>query len=575
MFKIKFIRNILLASLAIAIILPSYNVFIAYPSFITALKEDVTDEAVLTARHLASILNLKNTELNRDFSVNQNEIETLRRHLNLIKIKLFSPFGEVIYSTEPKDIGIINKKEYFHEIVAKGNNYAKVVQKDRRSLEGQLMKSDVVETYVPIMDADRFLGAFEIYYDITDRKERLSKLGLEAATLIIFLSLGLVFLVVITSAKASRNITERRRAQETVQLQLKRLNALHSIDRAITASLDLSVTLDVLLEQITTQLKIDASAILLLNQHTQLLEYVVSKGFRSNALKYTRLKLGESNAGRAATERHMIMIPDLKKQLDGFERSKLFPKEDFVVYFAVPLFAKDQIKGVLELFHRAPLDLDPEWFEFLKTIAQQAAIAIDNATLFEELQRSNIELARAYDTTIEGWSRAMELRDKQTEGHTQRVTDMTIRMARDLGMDEEEIMHIRRGALLHDIGKMGIPDDILLKPGFLTEEEREIMKLHCNYAHDMLYPIEHLRPALDIPYYHHEKWDGTGYPEGLKGEEIPLAVRIFAVVDVWDALCSSRPYRPAWPKDKATEHIRSLAGIHFDPKIVELFLKME
>ena len=370
------------------------------------------------------------------------------------------------------------------------------------------------------------------------------------------------------------DVTEQKRAEETIKTQLKRLSILRSIDRAITASVDLRVTLDILLEQVTTHVGIDAATVLLLNPHIKLLEYVVSRGFRSSALRYTRLRLGESNAGRAAVERRIMSIPDLKKEPDGFIQSKLFPDEDFITYFAVPLIVKGQVKGVLELFHRAPLDVDLEWLEFLEAIADQAAIAIDNATLFEELQRSNIEITIAYDATLEGWSHAMDMRDKETEGHTQRVTEMTLRIATEMGLKEEELVHIRRGALLHDMGKMGIPDSILLKPAPLADEEWEIMKRHPVYAYEMLYPIKYLRPAIDIPYCHHEKWDGTGYPRGLKGEEIPLAARIFAVTDVWDALCSDRPYRPAWLKDEVREHIRSLAGTHFDPEVVEMFLKM-
>ena len=380
---------------------------------------------------------------------------------------------------------------------------------------------------------------------------------------------------VVNVIEVGRDITERKRAEETIQLQLKRLNTLRSIEKAITSSLDLSVTLDVLLNQATTQLGIDAAAILLLNQRTQILEYSVSKGFRSSALKYTQLKLGESNAGRAAIERRIVTIPNLKETPDGFVRSNLFANEDFITYFAVPLIAKGQVKGILELFHRAPLDTDYGWLEFFETTADQAAMAIDNAALFEGLQRSNIELTLAYDTTIEGWSQALDLRDKETEGHSQRVTDMTLRMARVLGIKEEEFMHIRRGALLHDIGKMGIPDNILLKPGALTQEEWRVMKLHPVYAYELLYPIEYLQPALDIPYYHHEKWDGTGYPKGLEYKEIPLSARIFALIDVWDALCSDRPYRLAWTKEKVREHIRALSGIHFDPEVVEVFFNIK
>lgn len=372
-----------------------------------------------------------------------------------------------------------------------------------------------------------------------------------------------------------RDITERKRFEEKIQLQLKRLNVLRDIEKAVSSSIDLHFTLDILLNQVTSQIGIDAATVLLLNQQTQMLEHVVSRGFRSSALKYTKLRLGESNAGCAVIERRIITIPDLKAEPDGFIRSKEFANEGFLSYFAVPLIAKGHIKGVLELFHRTPLDSGIEWLEFLETIADQAAIAIDNATLFEKLQRSNVELTLAYDTTIEGWSRAMDMRDKETEGHTQRVTETTLRIAQEMGIKEEEFVHIRRGALLHDMGKLGVPDNILLKPGTLTDEEWGIMKRHPQLAYEMLYPIEYLRPALGIPYYHHEKWDGTGYPQGLKGEEIPLAARIFAVVDVWDALNSDRPYRPAWTKEKVREYIRSLSGIHFDPNVIEVFLKME
>jgi HD-GYP domain-containing protein (c-di-GMP phosphodiesterase class II) len=219
------------------------------------------------------------------------------------------------------------------------------------------------------------------------------------------------------------------------------------------------------------------------------------------------------------------------------------------------------------------MEIDREWIHFLEAIAGQAAIAIDNSTLFNDLQRTNLELTRAYEETIEGWSRALDLRDKETEGHTRRVTEMTLMLARRMGISEGDLVHIRRGALLHDIGKMGVPDSILLKPGPLTKEEWATMRLHPGLAYNMLSPIDHLRLALDIPYCHHEKWDGTGYPRGLKGEEIPLAARLFAVVDVWDALRSDRPYRPAWSKEEAIAFIHSETGSHFDPEVAKLFLE--
>jgi putative nucleotidyltransferase with HDIG domain len=246
--------------------------------------------------------------------------------------------------------------------------------------------------------------------------------------------------------------------------------------------------------------------------------------------------------------------------------------ERFVEYYGVPLIAKGQVVGLLEIFHRQPLAPDPLWLEFLEALAGQAAIAIDNAQLFAGLQRSNAELVVAYETTLEGWSNALDLRDRETEGHTLRVTKMTERLARTMGIEALELVHIRRGALLHDIGKMGVPDAILLKPGQLVEDEWAVMRMHPVYAYQLLSPITYLRPALDIPYAHHERWDGSGYPRGLKGEEIPLAARLFTVVDVWDALRSDRPYRQGWPDQQVVDHIRSLAHSHFDPTVVEIFL---
>ena len=190
------------------------------------------------------------------------------------------------------------------------------------------------------------------------------------------------------------------------------------------------------------------------------------------------------------------------------------------------------------------------------------------------IDEAHIQLLSAYDATIEGWSRAMDLRDKETEGHTQRVTALTEKLARLAGMGAVDLLNMRRGSLLHDIGKMGVPDSILHKPDKLTDEEWVVMRQHPQHAYDMIQPIEYLRPALDIPYCHHEKWDGSGYPRGLKSEEIPLSARIFAINDVWDAVTSDRPYRLAWDKQKALDYIREQNGRHFDPYVVGLFYKM-
>lgn len=373
----------------------------------------------------------------------------------------------------------------------------------------------------------------------------------------------------------SRDISERKRAEEKLQRQLERMTALSEIDRAITSSFDVRQSLEIVLGHVSRQLNIDAADVLLYDQDAQILEYVTTHGFRTRIDSNILLHIGQGYAGHVIRERQMLNVPNLGEYPPDPLRSQLFAEEAFVTYYAVPLIAKGQIRGVLELFQRSPLTPEKEWVDFLRALAEQAAIAIDNATLFNNLQRSNTELSLAYDATIEGWSRALDLRDRETEGHTQRVTDLTVRLARAFKFSEAELVQIRWGALLHDIGKMGVPDGILFKPGPLIAEEWAIMKKHPVFAFEMLSPIRYLRGALDIPHLHHEKWDGTGYPLGLKGEQIPLTARIFAVVDVWDALRSDRPYRPAWSAEKARDYIRSLVGTHFDPQVVQVFLESD
>ena len=359
--------------------------------------------------------------------------------------------------------------------------------------------------------------------------------------------------------------------RKEVLRRLQNISALSEIDRAITSSFDLNITLDTLISQIIMQLDVDAADVLLLNASTQTLEFFSGQGFRTKTIERSKLRLGQSNAGRAALERVLVQVSNLQDPSNVLF-TQLLVDENFVNYFGVPLIAKGQVKGVLEIFHRTPFKPDDEWLEFLKSMAEQAAIAIDNAMLFDSLTRSKMELFQAYDDTIEGWSQALDLRDKETEGHSVRVAENTVTLARLFGLDNDELMQVRWGALLHDIGKMGVPDNILLKLGPLVKEEWKLMKKHPSLAYEMLSPIRYLRLALDIPYCHHEKWDGSGYPRGLKGEEIPLAARIFAVVDVWDALTSDRPYRKAWSQEKANQYIQDGAGTCFDPQVVKKFL---
>jgi putative nucleotidyltransferase with HDIG domain len=320
-------------------------------------------------------------------------------------------------------------------------------------------------------------------------------------------------------------------------------------------------------------LKVDGAAVLLYEQTNEMLCYVSVFGFSPDTMVGRCFKASFGAADRPEIdpgngERNME-CEDLERLEAVFERGK------FASAFCLPLIAKNEVLGVLEIYHRQPLDPDDDWLSVLHTITNQTTIAIENTSLFEDLTYSNEELTQAYDRTLEGWAHALELRDKETEGHCRRVTEMTLSLAREMGItSEEELLQIRRGTLLHDIGKMGIPDSILLKPGPLTEEEWEIMRQHPVYAYELLSPIPYLLPALDIPYFHHERWDGSGYPHGLKEDLIPLPARMFAVVDVWEALSSDRPYRDAWPEKKVAAYLRENAGAHFDPQIVKAFLYM-
>jgi GAF domain-containing protein len=355
--------------------------------------------------------------------------------------------------------------------------------------------------------------------------------------------------------------------------QVRKLTTLRDIDSAIASSTDLRVTLNILMDHTLRHLKIDAVDILLYHPELQSLTYLCSAGFRSASPTRPLMRIGEGLAGQVIMKGRIEQIPDLQES-DEARRDPLLMREGFVSYIGVPLIVKGQIKGLFEIFTRSALSPNDEWMQFLQTLSGQAAIAIDNSQLFDNLQRSNQEIRQAYDTTLEGWARALELRDRETEGHTRRVTRLTMDLARYMNINEDELVNIYRGVLLHDIGKMGVPDQILRKTGPLTEPEWMEMRRHPQYAFDLLSPIPYLRPALDIPYCHHEHWDGSGYPRGLRGEQIPLAARIFSIIDIWDALLSDRPYRDAWPEEKVIAYIKEISGKVLDPKVVEAFLTM-
>jgi HD-GYP domain-containing protein (c-di-GMP phosphodiesterase class II) len=322
------------------------------------------------------------------------------------------------------------------------------------------------------------------------------------------------------------------------------------------------------------QLGPDAADILILNRNSHMVEFTAGQGFQTNQPQPLPLMIGQGYAGKAAPERRTISIPDLENQPTDSLLTPALLREKFANYYAVPIIAKGEVKGVLEIYHRSLLQPDDGWLNFLSTMANQAAVAIDSANLFQDLQRTNAELSLAYNSTIESWAQVLELSNRENGAHAYRVVELTIKLARSMGIAEAELIHFRRGALLHDVGKLGIPESILNKPGPLDEAERKIMQSHPQIAYELLSLVNYLAPALDIPHYHHERWDGSGYPDGLREEQIPFPARLFAVVDVYDALTHTRPNRAAWSRQVALSHIQQSSGKLFDPVIVKAFLQV-
>ena len=366
--------------------------------------------------------------------------------------------------------------------------------------------------------------------------------------------------------------------EQTILDQLKnrdgQLGALMGIGRTINSSMGLKRVLEEVMDTLIALMRAERGFLMLSESNGQL-KARIARGIDHVDLDEESFKFSRTIIDRAVTTGETVLTTNAQED-PRFENQVSVAAYQLRSILCAPLKIKDELIGVIYVDNRARAGIfqAPDK-KMITAFADQAAVAIDNAQLFEDLQAKNRELEEAYQATLEGWVSALDMRDKETEGHTQRVTVLTQRLARFMGVDGDDLVHITRGALLHDIGKMAISDTILLKPSELTHDERELMKRHPVYAYDMLKRIEFLLPAIDIPHYHHEKWDGTGYPEGLKGEEIPFAARIFPVVDVWDALISNRPYRKGLPHDEVRARIKADSGTHFDPRVVDAFLQME
>jgi response regulator RpfG family c-di-GMP phosphodiesterase len=357
-----------------------------------------------------------------------------------------------------------------------------------------------------------------------------------------------------------------------VQRHLRQERLIRDIDSAIKPIESLDHTLKTVLTSINSRLGIDASSIYINQPEKNIMKGTCRIGFSKPPDQATVTSL-EKYIGRLVGEGKILRIPNLEKAKEPAFKT-LYRTEKIRSYIGIPLYAREQLIGVLNLFTRTIYSPADDEVDFLKLVSAHLSLAIDSTLMFNDLQASNLEMTKAYNSTLEGWSRAMDLRDRETEGHTLRVTELSEKLAKQMGIPEEYLIHVRHGSLLHDIGKIGVPDSILLKPGPLTKREWVVMRRHPEYARDFLMAIDYLYPAIDIPLHHHERWDGNGYPDHLVGEAIPLAARVFSVIDVWDALTSDRPYRTAWPSEKALEYIQQESGRYFDPEVVKEFLKL-
>lgn len=352
------------------------------------------------------------------------------------------------------------------------------------------------------------------------------------------------------------------------------LNALMGVGYTINSSKGLKAVLDEVMDSVIALMRAERGFVMLRDGNGEL-PVKAARGMDQADLEDEDFAVSQTIVNRVAKSGEPVLTTNAQED-PRFENQESVVAHNLRSIMCAPLKLKEEIIGVLFVDSRVHTGLFQDSdLNILSAFANQAAVAIDNARLFDGLQSVNKELMDAYEATLKGWAFALELRDRETEGHTQRVTDLTLILAKKFGLPEEQMEHIKRGALLHDIGKMAIPDSVLLKPGELNLAERKFMEMHPQFAKEMLEKIEFLHPAIDIPYCHHEKWDGSGYPENLRGEDIPFPARIFAVVDVWDALTSERPYRnPVDPKE-VRRIIREKSGSHFDPQVVDAFLEMK
>ncbi|NPV77282.1 MAG: HD domain-containing protein [Anaerolineae bacterium] len=354
----------------------------------------------------------------------------------------------------------------------------------------------------------------------------------------------------------------------------KNLEALRILDRAVLGIKSLPEAVNATLNQAIDLLGVDAAIIRIINHDMQKFERVFEQKFLTHPVNQANFKTTEQHAMTAWREKRLVYIQKLI-ETETFASKSQQDSHRFKSYLANPLQFEGKVFGVLEVFSHKTLMPSREWLAFYESFTAECGLLLPGIIELDKITQDYNELTLSYDATLELLSKVLDLHEHQTGEVTKQAADLSVALANELGVDAWLLPHIRRGALLHDIGNISVPDSVLLKTGQLTSEEWETIRNHTIYAHDLLSNVRYLQPALELITHHHERWDGNGYPKGLKGKQIPVVARIFTVVDVWFSLISPRPYRPAWRKEDALNYIASQANLQFDPEIVEKFVNLE
>lgn len=366
------------------------------------------------------------------------------------------------------------------------------------------------------------------------------------------------------------NAIKTKRVEVEREFRLRELETIERVSNKMRQSQNETEMLNAFMDLVLEVLDTDSGSIWLYAAAEDVLQAKVLQGWFEHASNLT-LKPGEGLAGWT----HLLREPYFIREFINEPKARTMEFAHMPAGWGgvcVPILANSYAVGVLMVAVQLPRQIEVRELNLLKITSQITGTAIQQVSLYEETMRNVEALGTAYQSLMESWSRALDLRDHETEGHTRRVAEMTMQLARVLNYPEEKMGDLYRGAVLHDVGKIGIPDSVLLKPGKLTADEWELMKQHPKIAFDNLSSNQFLRSSLEIPYCHHERWDGSGYPRGLRSVEIPLSARIFSVLDVWDALMSDRPYRRAMSREEALTVIREQRGSQFDPHVVDAFL---